>query len=145
MQASELMWMVAKGLILISVVMGFAAYAVLLERKVAAYIQGRPGPNRTQIPLLGGLPIIGPILTRLGVFQPAADGPSCLLITPPLQKIGKQARVLATMIGKSREISSGSTNRPSEPETSPHTPRIATWLSRLLPTTLPMARSALPR
>jgi NADH-quinone oxidoreductase subunit H len=74
MEASELIWMVTKAVIMISVVMGFAAYAVLLERKVAAYIQGRPGPNRTQIPLLGGLPVIGPILTRLGIFQPAADG-----------------------------------------------------------------------
>lgn len=84
MEANELLWMVVKALILISVVMGFAAYAVLLERKVAAYIQGRPGPNRTQIPLLGGLPVIGPILTRLGIFQPAADGLKFLFKEDPL-------------------------------------------------------------
>jgi NADH-quinone oxidoreductase subunit H len=99
MQASELMWMVAKGLILISVVMGFAAYAVLLERKVAAYIQGRPGPNRTQIPLLGGLPIIGPILTRLGVFQPAADGLKFLFKEDPLPgHVNKFYYVLAPLV-----------------------------------------------
>lgn len=84
MEVNALLWMVVKALILISVVMGFAAYAVLLERKVAAYIQGRPGPNRTQIPLLGGLPVIGPILTRLGIFQPAADGLKFLFKEDPL-------------------------------------------------------------
>jgi NADH-quinone oxidoreductase subunit H len=65
---------VVKGSVMIAVVMGMAAYAVLVERKVAAWIQGRPGPNRTSLPLIGGIPVIGPFLTRLGVFQPAADG-----------------------------------------------------------------------
>jgi NADH-quinone oxidoreductase subunit H len=63
-----------KGLVMIGVFMGCAAYAVLVERKVAAWIQGRPGPNRTQIPLLGGLPVVGRLLTRAGIFQPVADG-----------------------------------------------------------------------
>jgi NADH-quinone oxidoreductase subunit H len=84
MELTELIWLVTKALILISVVMGCAAYAVLLERKVAAAIQGRPGPNRTQIPILGGLPVIGPILTRLGVFQPAADGLKFLFKEDPM-------------------------------------------------------------
>jgi NADH-quinone oxidoreductase subunit H len=65
---------IMKAVIMISVVMSLAGYAVLAERKIAAWIQGRVGPNRTQIPILGGLPIIGTILTRFGVFQPAADG-----------------------------------------------------------------------
>lgn len=64
----------AQAVLMITVVMSMAGYAVLVERKVAAWIQGRPGPNRTQIPILGALPVIGPILTRLGLFQPAADG-----------------------------------------------------------------------
>jgi NADH-quinone oxidoreductase subunit H len=74
MEIPQFIWLVVKAILMISVVMGGAAYAVLLERKVAAAIQGRPGPNRTQIPLLGSLPVIGPILTRIGVFQPMADG-----------------------------------------------------------------------
>lgn len=84
MELTQLAWLVAKGLIMISVIMGCAAYAVLLERKVAAAIQGRPGPNRTQIPFLGTLPVIGPILTRLGIFQPAADGLKFLFKEEPL-------------------------------------------------------------
>lgn len=84
MDVTELILAVTKALAMISVVMGFAAYAVLLERKTAAAIQGRPGPNRTQIPLLGGLPVIGPILTRLGIFQPAADGLKFLFKEDPL-------------------------------------------------------------
>lgn len=67
-------WLATKGLILIGVVMTCAAYAVLLERKVSGAAQGRTGPNRTQIPLIGGIPLIGIILTRLGLFQPLADG-----------------------------------------------------------------------
>lgn len=63
-----------KAVIMISVVMSCAGYAVLVERKVAAWIQGRPGPNRTALPLIGSIPVIGTFLTRLGVFQPAADG-----------------------------------------------------------------------
>jgi NADH-quinone oxidoreductase subunit H len=80
----EIVWLVSKALIMVSVVMGMAAYAVLLERKVAAAIQGRPGPNRTQLPLLGNIPIIGRILTRLGLFQPAADGLKFLFKEDPL-------------------------------------------------------------
>lgn len=65
---------IVKSVSMIAVVMGMAAYAVLVERKVAAWIQGRPGPNRTCIPIIGNLPFLGRFLTRLGIFQPAADG-----------------------------------------------------------------------
>ncbi|MEW6301958.1 MAG: complex I subunit 1 family protein [Verrucomicrobiota bacterium] len=50
------------------------AYAVLAERKVSAFIQDRVGPNRVALPLIGSIPVIGPFLTRLGVWQPLADG-----------------------------------------------------------------------
>ncbi len=63
-----------KAVIMISVVMGIAAYAVLAERKIAGWIQGRYGPNRTRLPFLGHIPILGNFLTRLGLFQPVANG-----------------------------------------------------------------------
>jgi len=50
------------------------AYAVLAERKISAAIQDRVGPNRVAFPLIGSIPVIGPFLTRLGVWQPLVDG-----------------------------------------------------------------------
>ena len=41
---------------------------------MCSLIQGRVGPNRAKIPLIGHIPILGNILTRLGLFHPAADG-----------------------------------------------------------------------
>ena len=84
MEWTEIIWLILKPLIMMSVVMACAGYAVLLERKVAAAIQGRPGPNRTQIPILGGIPVIGRWITRLGLFQPAADGLKFLFKEDPL-------------------------------------------------------------
>ncbi|MEX0326804.1 MAG: NADH-quinone oxidoreductase subunit H [Puniceicoccaceae bacterium] len=86
MDLTHLIWLVTKAVLMISVVMGGAAYAVLMERKVAAAIQGRPGPNRTQIPIFGSLPVIGPFLTRIGIFQPMADGLKFLFKEDPFPK-----------------------------------------------------------
>jgi len=47
------------GLIVIGATLGAVPYLILLERKVAAYVQDRLGPNR-----------VGP----RGIFQPIADG-----------------------------------------------------------------------
>jgi NADH-quinone oxidoreductase subunit H len=63
-----------KGLLVVVVLMGLCLYSVLAERKVSSWIQGRMGPNRTTLPLIGAIPLIGPFLTRLGIFQPLADG-----------------------------------------------------------------------
>ena len=37
-------------------------------------MQGRVGPNRTVLPLVGYIPILGSLLKGLGIFQPLADG-----------------------------------------------------------------------
>jgi len=86
MDLTQFIWLVVKAAIMISVVMGAATYAVLLERKVAAAIQWRPGPNRTQIPIIGSIPVIGTWLTRIGIFQPVADGLKFLFKEDPFPK-----------------------------------------------------------
>jgi len=50
-----------------------------VERKVCAVIQDRVGPNRAAIPLIAAIPVVGPFLVRLGVFQPLADGLKLIL------------------------------------------------------------------
>ena len=55
-------------------VQGLVAYSVLAERKISAWIQDRVGPNRTAPPFAKYLPVLGPLLTRWGMFQPLADG-----------------------------------------------------------------------
>ena len=62
------------ALAMITVFMSLCGYSVLAERKVSSWIQGRVGPNRTRLPLLGYIPILGNILTGMGFFQPVADG-----------------------------------------------------------------------
>src|SRR2546425_6107992 len=58
----------------IGAVLTMFAYSVLAERKVSAFIQDRVGPNRVALPLIGSLPVVGPFLTRIGFWQPIADG-----------------------------------------------------------------------
>lgn len=68
-----------KILIAFGVVMTFVAYAVLVERKVSAWIQDRVGPNRATPFFAQYIPVLGPALVRLGIFQPMADGLKFLL------------------------------------------------------------------
>jgi NADH-quinone oxidoreductase subunit H len=63
-----------KIVIVVGVVQGLVAYSVLAERKISAWIQDRKGPNRTAPAGIKYFPIIGPLLTRWGMFQPLADG-----------------------------------------------------------------------
>jgi len=62
------------ALMMVGAVMTMAGYSVLAERKVSAWMQGRVGPNRTVLPLIGGVPFAGRFLKTLGIFQPLADG-----------------------------------------------------------------------
>ena len=62
------------ALMMIGAVMTMSGYSVLAERKVSAWMQGRVGPNRTVLPFVGSIPLIGPLLKGLGLFQPLADG-----------------------------------------------------------------------
>ncbi len=63
-----------KILVVFGVLMTFVAYAVLVERKVSAFIQDRVGPNRAVPPLVLKIPVLGKLLQSMGIFQPMADG-----------------------------------------------------------------------
>jgi len=65
---------VLAAFMMVGAVMTMAGYSVLAERKVSAWMQGRVGPNRTVLPIIGSIPLIGPFLRGLGIFQPLADG-----------------------------------------------------------------------
>jgi NADH-quinone oxidoreductase subunit H len=65
---------VVKIALVIGVLHAIAAYAVLAERKISAWIQDRVGPNRVAPPFMKYIPVVGPMLTRWGIFQPLADG-----------------------------------------------------------------------
>jgi NADH-quinone oxidoreductase subunit H len=75
--------MLGKTLGVVIVLFTICAYAVLAERKVSAWIQGRVGPNRTVVPLIGSIPLLGRFLQRLGMFQPIADGAKFLFKEDP--------------------------------------------------------------
>jgi NADH-quinone oxidoreductase subunit H len=66
--------MAAKGLAVIGVIIPIAGACSLAERKISAWIQGRPGPNRAIPFWFAWVPVLGPILQRLGAFHLMADG-----------------------------------------------------------------------
>ena len=72
--AMPLVLPVALSLGMISVFMSLCGLCVLAERKVSSWIQGRVGPNRTRVPGIGHIPVLGDIITRMGLFQLPADG-----------------------------------------------------------------------
>ena len=75
---------VLKGLAVIMVIFPLAGACSLAERKVSAWIQGRPGPNRAIVPWVAWIPVLGPLLQRLGVFHLMADGAKFLFKEEPV-------------------------------------------------------------
>ncbi len=80
----DLLITLLKAVVVVVVVMTISGYSVVGERKVSSWVQGRVGPNRTTIPLLGSIPVIGKLLTRWGIFQLPADGAKFLFKEEPL-------------------------------------------------------------
>ncbi|MDP0501670.1 MAG: NADH-quinone oxidoreductase subunit H [Verrucomicrobiota bacterium JB022] len=95
----DILLKVIYALVMVAVVMTIAGYSVLAERKIASWIQGRVGPNRTALPGLSALPVIGPMLVKLGIWQPLADGVKFLFKEDPIPgHVKKFYYVLAPMI-----------------------------------------------
>jgi NADH-quinone oxidoreductase subunit H len=69
-----LVQMLVKGLAVIAVIFPIAGASSLAERKVSAWMQGRPGPNRAIPFWFAWVPVLGPFLQRLGVFHLMSDG-----------------------------------------------------------------------
>jgi NADH-quinone oxidoreductase subunit H len=63
-----------KGLAVILVIFPIAGVCSMAERKVAAWVQDRPGPNRAIVPWIAWIPVLGKFLQRLGIFHVMADG-----------------------------------------------------------------------
>src|ERR1700676_3391631 len=74
---------VAKGLAVILVIFPIAAACSMAERKVCAWIQRRPGPNRAMPPIFAWIPGAR-IIQRLGIWQLMADGGKFLFKEEPL-------------------------------------------------------------
>ena len=72
------------AILVIGVLMMLCAYSVLAERKVSSWIQGRVGPNRTILPFIAAIPIIGSFIQRMGLVQPMADGLKFLFKEEPI-------------------------------------------------------------
>ncbi len=81
---TEVLLQVLFSLLAVMLVMTFAGLSVVAERKISAFIQGRYGPNRTTIPLVGAIPVLGNFLKRNGLMQLAADGLKFLFKEDPL-------------------------------------------------------------
>lgn len=73
-----------KGLLVIGVIFPIGGACSLAERKVSAWMQGRPGPNRALPFWIAWVPVLAPILQRLGVFHLMADGGKMFLKEDPV-------------------------------------------------------------
>lgn len=84
MELTDILLKILYAVLVIAAVMTISAYSVLAERKVSAWIQGRVGPNRTSLPFIEAIPVLGPLLKRLGIWQPLADGVKFLFKEDPI-------------------------------------------------------------
>ncbi len=80
----DILWRAVAAVAVTVVVVSIAGYSVLAERKVSSWIQGRVGPNRTALPLVSSVPVIGKILVGIGLWQPLADGLKFLFKEDPV-------------------------------------------------------------
>ena len=88
-----------KGLAVIAVMFPIGGACSLVERKVSAWMQGRPGPNRAMPPWLAWVPGIG-VLQRLGLFHLMADGIKMFLKEDSLPgHVNKFYFLLAPVVG----------------------------------------------
>lgn len=90
---------VIKGLAVIGVMFPFGGACSLIERKVSAWMQNRPGPNRALPPWLAWVPGIG-LLQRIGMFHLMADGIKMFLKEDSLPgHVNKFYFLLAPVVG----------------------------------------------
>jgi NADH-quinone oxidoreductase subunit H len=88
-----------KGLAVILVIFPLAGACSMAERKVSAWIQGRPGPNRAIPFWFAWVPVLGPVLQKLGVFHLMADGAKFLFKEEPVPgHVNKLYFLLAPLI-----------------------------------------------
>lgn len=91
--------MTLKGIAAIAVIFPLAGACSMAERKVSAWIQGRPGPNRAIPPWFAWVPVLGPILQKIGAFHLMADGAKFLFKEDPLPgHVNKFYFILAPII-----------------------------------------------
>ncbi|HEU5078165.1 MAG TPA: complex I subunit 1 family protein [Opitutaceae bacterium] len=97
--AHPLLLAVLKGLAVIGVIFPLAGACSMAERKVSAWIQGRPGPNRAIPPWFAVIPVLGPLLQKLGAFHLMADGAKFLFKEDPVPgNVNKFYFILAPII-----------------------------------------------
>ena len=88
-----------KGLAVIMVMFPIGGICSMAERKVAAWVQDRPGPNRAIVPWVAWIPFLGRFLQRLGLFHVMADGGKMLFKEDSLPNhVNKFYFVLAPII-----------------------------------------------
>ncbi|HVZ63692.1 MAG TPA: complex I subunit 1 family protein [Lacunisphaera sp.] len=94
-----LLQMAVKGLCVIGVLFPVGGACSLVERKISAWIQGRPGPNRAIPFWFQWVPVIGPALQRLGLFHLLADGGKMFFKEDPVPgHVNKLYFVLAPVV-----------------------------------------------
>jgi NADH-quinone oxidoreductase subunit H len=88
-----------KGIAVIAVIFPLAGACSMAERKVSAWIQGRPGPNRAIPFWFAWVPVLGPFLQKLGAFHLMSDGAKFLFKEDPIPgHVNKLYFILAPVV-----------------------------------------------